>query len=644
VTFLAPLAGLLAGALGLGVLLALHALKLRRRPVRVSSTLLWREAVRDLEVNIPFRAPRLTWLFVLQALAILLLAGAIARPVLGSAERIPGRLIVVIDASASMSARDAPDNTTRLDRAKDQAAERLANLRRGSGSPEIAVVRAALEPRMVVAPTRSIDAALAGIRSIQPTDQPLDPDALRAALTALLDRTGVEDESAAAPPDASLWIFTDAGDLTPSAFPGWSGEIITTNPPPSPDTPPGINAGIVALTASRDPSDPASARVFVRLISNADRPTGVVLRLTAGDTVQAVPLEIPAAAADAPGSTTRAVILRAGGAVRIEASLENGGVLPADDRAWTDLPDARPPRTVVFAPEGRPDPFLLDVLAILAPGAVSTHAPEELDALTGAELVIYDRVNPARLPPVPSLGFASAWPGTPDDLTEGRRRVIAWDRTHPVLRDVSLATVVFDRAVSLPDESTPGTTVLAESNDGPVFTEGLGNGVRHLRVAFPLNRSNWAVDVGMPIFVAGAYERLVPGVRGEGTVHTTNRPVELRATAASVRANPAFENAEPLEAPAADAIAVLGPFPRAGLYTLTGAAQPTLAVSMLDASESAIPLGQPARFGRDAQPRGGDPADTGPLEGRRELWPTLLLAAFVVMTLEWLLHARRARV
>jgi hypothetical protein len=642
VTFLAPLAGLLAGALGLGVLLALHALKLRRRPVRVSSTLLWREAVRDLEVNIPFRAPRLTWLFLLQALAILLLAGAIARPVLGSTERIPGRLIVVIDASASMSARDTPGNAARLDRAKAQAAERLSNLRRGSGSPEIAVVRAALEPRMVVAPTRSIDAALAGIRSIQPTDQPLDPDALRAALTALLDRAGLEDESADTPPDPTLWIFTDAGDLTPAAFPRWSGEIITTNPS---DSPPGINAGIVALTASRDPSDPANARVFVRLISNADRPTGVVLRLTAGDTVQAVPLEIPAATEDAPGSTTRAVTLRAPGAVRIEAAIENGGgggVLSSDDRAWTDLPDARPPRTVVFAPEGRPDPFLLDVLNILAAGAVSTHAPEELDALTGAELVIYDRVTPARLPPVPSLGFASAWPGTPDDLTEGRRRIIAWDRTHPVLRDVSLATVVFDRAVALPDESTPGTTVLAESNDGPVFTEGLGNGVRHLRVAFPLNRSNWAVDVGMPIFVASAYERLVPGVRGEGTVHTTNRPVELRATAATIRATPAFDNAEPLEAPAAAAIAVLGPFPRAGLYTLTGAAQPTLAVSMLDASESAIPLGEPARFGRDAQPT--STGDTGPLEGRRELWPTLLLAAFIVMTVEWLLHARRARV
>lgn len=642
-TFLAPLAGLLAGVLGLGALFALHALKLRRRPVRVSSTLLWREAVRDLEVNIPFRVPRMTVLFLLQALAIVLLAGAIGRPVLGSADRIPGRLIVVVDASASMSARDADANgTTRLDRAKALAAERLSNLRRSSGVPEIVVVRVALEPRTVVAPTRSIDAAIAGIRSVQPTDQPLDADALRAALTALLDRSGIEDESAQARPDPTLWLFTDAGDLGPATFPGWSGEIITTHPPEV--AVPGSNAGIVALTASRDPADPANARVFVRLISNAERPAGVVLRLSAGDAAQTVPVEIPAAEAGVPGSTTRTVILRAPGSARIEVSLENGGALITDDRAWIDLPDARPPRTVVFAPDGRADPFLLDVLGVLAPGGVSSHGPNELDALAGAELVIYDRVTPARLPAVPSLGFASAWPGTAGDLTEGRRRVIAWDRTHPVLRDLSLATIVFDRAVTLPDESTPGTVVLAESNSGPIITEGLGHGVRHIRVAFPLNRSNWGVDVGMPIFVAAAYERLVPGVRGEGIVHTTARPLELRAAGAGdrVRADPTFPDAEPIEGPAVDGIATLGPLTRAGVYALTGAAQPGLGVSMLDAGESAIPIGRPVRFGRDAIP--ASMADRAAIEGRRELWPSLLLAAFVVMTLEWLLHARRARV
>lgn len=634
-TFLAPFAGLLAGSLGLGALLVLHALKLRRRPLRVSSTLLWRDAARDLEVNVPFRAPRPTPMFLLQALAVLLLAGAIARPVAGSADRIPGRLIVVIDASASMNARDADAaGATRLDRAKALAAERLESLRRGAGLPEIAVVRAALEPRMVVAPTRSLDAALAGVRSVTPTDQPLDAAALRTMLAALRDRAGEEDADRADEP--TLWVFTDAGDLTPETFAGWSGRIV-----PAAETP-GENAGIAALIATRDPADPATARVFMRLVSNARRPVGVVVRISGGQGPATVtPIEIPTAEDDRPGSVTRTVSIAAPGPARVEASIERGGgVLEADDRAWADLPDPAPPRTVVFAPDARPSSFLLDVLGVLAPGAVSVHGPNELDALAGADLAVYDRVTPRALPRVPSLGFASAWPPgpLPDPEAEpdpARRRVVAWDRAHPVLREVSLATLAFERAVPLPDASTPGVAVLAEAADGPAIIEGVGAGVRHVRTAFAINRSNWSVDVALPIFVAACFERLVPGVRGEGLVHTTAQPVEVRAAADRVRAAGPAEAA----APAADGSAVLGPLPRAGVYSLAGAANPTLAVSMLDAGESAIPVGPPGAFGREAAP--GAAADA---LGRRELWPTLLLAAFTVMTLEWLAHALRARV
>ncbi len=631
-TWLAPFAGLVAGGLGLAALLALHSLKLRRRPVRVSSTMLWRDAARDLEVNVPFRAPRVTWLFLLQVLAVLLLAAAIGRPVTGSGERIPGRLIVVIDASASMSATDAGDAATRLDRAKALAAERLRALRRGTATPEIAVVRAALEPRLVAAPDRSLDAALAGLRSIEPTDQPLDAEALRAMLAALMDRGGGDGDEQTEPVEATLWVFTDAGDLGPRDFPGWSGQVVSTHP----DRGAGPNTGIAAMHATRDPADPGAARVFLRVVSNADRPVGVAVRLAAGEAAVTTALEIPAAGPEGPGSATRAVRIAAPGAVRIEAALDSGGVLAADDRAWVDLPDPRPPRTVVFAPEGRASPFLLDVLGVLAPGAVSVHAPGELDALAGAELVVYDRVTPARLPGVPSLGFGSGWPGMEGDPAEGRQRIASWDRAHPVLRDVSLATVVFDRAVPLPDGSEPGVSVLAEAATGPAVIEGVGRGVRHVRVAFPLERSNWAVDVGMPIFVAAAFERLAPGVRGEGVVHTTARAVELRSDAAEVGASGPAE----ARAPVAQGVGVLGPLPRAGVYALTGTGERTLAVSVLDAGESAIPVGPSAAFGREATP--GDRA--GITEGRRERWPELLLAAFVVMTVEWLAHARRARV
>lgn len=628
-TLLAPLAGLLAGVLGVLGVLALHALRLRRRPVRVSSTLLWKDATRDLEVNTPWRAPRPTLLLFLQVLGVAALALAIARPVLGASERVPARVVVVLDASASMSAADA-GGLTRFGRAQRLALDRIATLRRGSSSPEISVVLAAGSSRMALTPTRSLDAAARAVREAQPTDQPLDPDALREPLDALRDRPGDAGEEGDTPVPPALWVFTDAGVLAPPAFAGWSGEIVATNADAT-----GDNAGIAALHATRDPADPSTARVFVRVVSNADHPTGVVLRVSTPAQTVPVAIDVPARTDKAPGSATRTVGVRAPGATRIEATIDHGGVLASDDRAWADLPDPRPPRTVVYAPDAKADPFLMDVLNVLLPGATSVHAPTDLEALRSAELVVYDRVTPAALPPVPSLGFGSGWPGSRATERTGRERVVAWDRAHPVLRDVSLASVVFDRAATLPDADTPGVSVLAESTAGPVITETVGAGVRHLRVAFPLERSNWAVDVGMPIFVAASVERLAPGVRGEGAVFTTSEPVTITATADRVVASGPADASAPRSP---EGVATLGPLPRVGVYTLTGADRPSVAVSLLDANESLIPAGTPARFGSTVI--GG----AGESSARRELWPWALLLALGLMTLEWFVHAVRARV
>ena len=53
VTFLAPTSSLLAAAVVLPLLVAMYLLKLRRRPLRVSSVLLWEKFGSDLQVNVP---------------------------------------------------------------------------------------------------------------------------------------------------------------------------------------------------------------------------------------------------------------------------------------------------------------------------------------------------------------------------------------------------------------------------------------------------------------------------------------------------------------------------------------------------------------------------------------------------------------
>ena len=56
--WLTPFIGLYAAAVAVPLLLLLYFLKLKRHEMLVSSTLLWKRAVQDLQVNAPFQRLR----------------------------------------------------------------------------------------------------------------------------------------------------------------------------------------------------------------------------------------------------------------------------------------------------------------------------------------------------------------------------------------------------------------------------------------------------------------------------------------------------------------------------------------------------------------------------------------------------------
>src|SRR5215218_7750769 len=121
-TFLNPWTAALAGAIVVPSLLILYFLKLRRREMPVPSTLLWKKAVQDLQVNAPFQRLRRNLLLFLQLLLLFLLLLAFSRPVTNYTPGAGTTTVILIDRSASMSAKD-PDlkGNTRLDEAKRRA-------------------------------------------------------------------------------------------------------------------------------------------------------------------------------------------------------------------------------------------------------------------------------------------------------------------------------------------------------------------------------------------------------------------------------------------------------------------------------------------------------------------------------------------
>src|SRR5438045_3487868 len=104
--FLNPLTALIAAALAIPALLVLYFLKLRRREMVVSSTLLWKKAIQDLQVNAPFQKLRRNLLLLLQLLLLLMLCLALSRPVSNYTPGAGKMTVILIDRSASMSARD----------------------------------------------------------------------------------------------------------------------------------------------------------------------------------------------------------------------------------------------------------------------------------------------------------------------------------------------------------------------------------------------------------------------------------------------------------------------------------------------------------------------------------------------------------
>src|SRR3954452_12599649 len=105
-SFITPGVGALAAALAIPALLVLYFLKLRRREMLVSSTLLWRKAIQDLQVNAPFQKLRRNLLLLLQLLLLLLLTLALSRPVANVTPTAGKMTVIIIDRSASMTATD----------------------------------------------------------------------------------------------------------------------------------------------------------------------------------------------------------------------------------------------------------------------------------------------------------------------------------------------------------------------------------------------------------------------------------------------------------------------------------------------------------------------------------------------------------
>jgi len=626
VIFLDAATGLAALIGGVALTLLWYFLKLRRRPLRVSTTLLWAQAARDLEVNAPLRWIRPSWLLLLQLLAVALLAGAVGRPAVSGGSRAPERWVLVIDRSASMSATDGAGGGTRLEEAVEQAETILGRM----GMGERAMVATfAGSARLEAAMTPDRGVLLASLSGITGTDQPADFGAAMELVAAQLGEN---------PAGARVVVLSDGGfeDAGGAAIGGAEVRFTRVGPPVEE---PSTNTGIAAMSVRRDRNDPVVLRSFVRLAhAGAGGRDATVSVFFGDDLVGAETLAIePGAGASAVFETRRVE----GGVLRAE--IAGGDALASDNRAWVVVPPARGARAVLVHPDGvGEDPFLARALGVATGEApvVLSASEWESDGASSASFVVFDRCETERASVWPSLhvGAGAPWAGVRllRFETESAGRVLSWDRTHPALQVVSLDGVVLESAAALEWDAGVPARGVAVGESGALAASLEEGAVRRLVLAFGPDGSNWETDASFPLFVQLAVEWLAPRSSGSGVSFTTGEGVAVRAVGAEVVAR---GNEERRASAREDGLARFGAFERAGLYEVEGAEMARLAVNVFDETESAL-------TGRETLTIGGSRVDGGGVDSVtvRELWRWFVAAGLALACVEWLIYARRMRV
>ena len=659
-------AGLIAGAIVVPSLLILYFLKLRRREQTVPSTLLWRKAIQDLQVNAPFQKLRRNLLLLLQMLLLLLLTLALARPVANYYKGAGKMTVILLDRSASMSSRDIKGGKTRLDEAKRRANELVDSMARGATAMVIAFDDSAETVQPFTTDTAAIRRA---IDSVRPTDRRSSLKMAYQLADAQLyfipeaNRTNIE------PPD--VHVYSD-GRVSDDAELTVQGKVVFERV----GTDDAANVGIVALSAKRNYERPTEVQVFARLANYGPEPVETFVHLTVdgekaetGQGRSAGLFLLPERWTDeqrtawerdqgraASSSVDFPMELTTSAVIRVEHTNREKDVMPADDVAQVIVP---PPKqlSVLLVTDGG-NYFLekaVNALNLKNPAVMTPEAYDE-KVPTDHDVIVFDRHTPAKLPAAGSFVYFGAVPrglkvkADADDT--GRYNlvddvgVLDWKRDHPILKNLAMQKLYVAESIRLVG-AAENSEVLVDGLKCPLIVlHREGKGV-HLICTFDLLQSNWPLKVSFPIFLHNSMQFLAVGSSMD-----VRQSVEPGSTPRIPRGNllrggqevkqvvlkgPSAFGTRTLAVPEAGDFA-LPPLDHVGVYS-TDPPVPQfeqLAVNLLDSVESNV---LPAK---DAPGGLGEVREGEAGRSRMELWWWIVAcAALPLLLIEWWVYTRR---
>jgi hypothetical protein len=334
-------------------ILALYFLKLKRQPLEVPSTYLWRRTIEDLHVNSIWQRLRQSLLLFLQLLLVGLLILATFRPGREGAQLVGNRFIFLVDTSASMSATDVPP--TRLEAAKKHIADLIDRMQADDVALIISFSNVA---RVEQSFTSNRSLLRQKVKDIKATQRTSDlREALRAAAGLAnpgrtSDADNANDVQVAEALPATLYLYTDGGF---SAVPDFSLGNLTPQYVPLGVAAP-QNVGIVAFTAERNPEKADQWQAFARLENSGDAAVSLEVALTRdGGLADAQAVEIPA-----HGKVGVEFELPEIERATLQLALDRQDHLAADNRAYAAVDPGRRARVLLVTPGNAAFQFALD--------------------------------------------------------------------------------------------------------------------------------------------------------------------------------------------------------------------------------------------------------------------------------------------
>ncbi len=668
-SFLSPGAIAIAAGLTVPPLVVLYFLKLKRTVRMVPSTLLWRRAVEDLQVNSPFQRLRSSLLLFLQLLVLIAAAIALGQPMFRAVEAYEGTLVFLIDQSASMGVVEA-DGVSRLDRAKEQAKLHVDKMGNDARAMIIAFSDRATVVSSFDADKRALKRKMDSIEQAQSRSALGEAIRLAEAYTQNIiigtEEAGSEIAPQSPAPTATVFVFTDGRieDADKVTLQRLELEKIRLIPVGAR----GDNVGIIAMGARRNYQNPQVLEVAATVRNFGSQPVSFdAVLYVGGESVDIKTVELQAAAQDgkdggrrsrrAPGSVRVIAFdeIEFGGGGIVEVTLRLDDALLVDNRAWTVI---EPPRHMRVLLVSDWNPFLQNVLATL-PLELVQMTGEKYETVDEAEIsdgerslfdvVIMDGHSTDRLP----QGNYFFWGAVPkiDGVNVGGliddQVIFNWDDTHPVLRHVAVDTLYVYEWLEL--QLPPEAVSLIDGETTPVMAYMTRRASQFLISAFNLildegtdkrMNAHWVTSADFVVFMQNALDFLASNLTTTGkTSVSPGEPVTLPLPERVQNVKVHRPDGTVDEVPATGYQTVYYARTRqVGTYRMEPGidGHDVFAVNLFDPVESDVEPTHELALGADAIE-----ARTERVEVSRPAWPYVLLVMLAVLLVEWIVYNQR---